>query len=93
MAVSIPRSAYSRTWVPLYPMAIEQRPLVTRKLAIVKPLNVFYYKSALEVLFECKMLAEFDCKLDPINMIMLKDGIDFVYLTAKFTIDMKPPVD
>ena len=36
---------------------------------------------------------EFDCKLDPINMIMLKNGIDFVYLTAKFTIDMKPPVD
>ena len=36
---------------------------------------------------------EFDCKLDPINMIMRKDGIDVVYLTAKFTIDMKPPVD
>lgn len=36
---------------------------------------------------------EFDCKLDPINMIMLKNGINFVYLTAKFTIDMKPPVD
>ena len=36
---------------------------------------------------------EFDCKCDPINMIMRKDGIDVVYLTAKFTIDMKPPVD
>ena len=36
---------------------------------------------------------EFDCTYDPTEMIMRKGGKDFIYLTAKFTIDMKPPVD
>ena len=50
------------------------------------------YTSSIQGRYSYKIL-EFDCIYDSTNMIMLKGGEKFIYLTAKFTINTKPPVD
>ena len=42
---------------------------------------------------ERSKILEFDCIYDSTNMIMLKGGEKFIYLTAKFTINTKPLLD
>ena len=50
------------------------------------------YTSSIQGRYSYKIL-EFDCIYDSTNMIMLKGGEKFIYLTAKFTINTKPPLD